>query len=300
MSTQRYISTSFWDDEWIRKLNPSERYIYLYLLTNPLTNIAGVYKTTMDRICFDTGYEPKVIETIFKRFSADRKAFFHNGYIIIPSWPKYQKADQRSKIRAGIEAIIKELPFEIIEFLKKIGYKYPINASKIPYAYDTNYSDSDSDSDSEFDSEFDLLCAKPDDPDIQQKGDEANHHEDITTTTTTTVESKKIIQGEPPIIQSEKHNGKSHLFHPPSLEEVTEYCNSRENGINPEQFIDYYESKGWIVGRTKMKDWRAAVRTWERNEIKQSRASPYRDEEAEKQRVKGLVDKYFRKEGVRE
>jgi len=38
----------------------------------------------------------------------------------------------------------------------------------------------------------------------------------------------------------------------------------RKNGINPSAFIDYYESQGWMVGRTKMKDWRAAIRTWER------------------------------------
>ena len=54
-------------------------------------------------------------------------------------------------------------------------------------------------------------------------------------------------------------------FKKPSLEEVKEYCLERNNGIDAEQFIDFYESKGWLVGKTKMKDWKACIRTWERN-----------------------------------
>ncbi len=54
-------------------------------------------------------------------------------------------------------------------------------------------------------------------------------------------------------------------FHPPTLKEVTDYCLERKNNINPEKFIDYYTANGWMVGRGRMKDWRAAVRNWERN-----------------------------------
>ena len=52
----------------------------------------------------------------------------------------------------------------------------------------------------------------------------------------------------------------------PSVEEVREYCQSRGNSIDPQRFVDHYNSNGWMVGRTKMKDWKAAVHTWERNE----------------------------------
>ena len=55
------------------------------------------------------------------------------------------------------------------------------------------------------------------------------------------------------------------IFRKPTFEEVSAYCLERNNGIDPEQFIDYYESKGWVVGKSKMKDWKACVRTWERN-----------------------------------
>lgn len=52
-------------------------------------------------------------------------------------------------------------------------------------------------------------------------------------------------------------------FAPPSMEDVAAYCKERGNGIDPQRFIDFYASKGWVVGKTRMKDWRAAIRTWE-------------------------------------
>ena len=53
------------------------------------------------------------------------------------------------------------------------------------------------------------------------------------------------------------------VFKPPTLEEVKEYCFERNNGIDAQQFIDFYSSKGWMIGKNRMKDWKAAVRTWE-------------------------------------
>ena len=57
----------------------------------------------------------------------------------------------------------------------------------------------------------------------------------------------------------------SSRFTPPTLEDVGAYCLERKNNVDPERFIDYYTSNGWLVGKTKMKDWKAAVRTWEKN-----------------------------------
>lgn len=55
-------------------------------------------------------------------------------------------------------------------------------------------------------------------------------------------------------------------FTPPTVKEVAAYCEERGNNISPEAFIDYYSSKGWMVGKNKMKDWKAAVRNWERRQ----------------------------------
>lgn len=62
----------------------------------------------------------------------------------------------------------------------------------------------------------------------------------------------------------EKLNKKK-VFEKPSVDEVRAYCEERKNNVDPEAFVDFYESKGWVVGKSAMKDWKAAVRTWERN-----------------------------------
>lgn len=54
-------------------------------------------------------------------------------------------------------------------------------------------------------------------------------------------------------------------FVPPTPEEVNTYCRERNNGIDGSEFCDFYTSKGWKVGKNPMKDWKAAVRTWERS-----------------------------------
>ena len=64
-------------------------------------------------------------------------------------------------------------------------------------------------------------------------------------------------------------------FKPPSVDEVRAYCRERKNMVDAEKFIDYYTSNGWKVGKNSMKDWKAAVRTWERNGY--SNATPKED-----------------------
>lgn len=74
-----------------------------------------------------------------------------------------------------------------------------------------------------------------------------------------------LTSGQPSI--DKKRIDKNRLYNigftKPTLEEVKNYCEERNNGINPEHFIDFYESKNWMIGKNKMKDWKAAIRTWE-------------------------------------
>ena len=57
-------------------------------------------------------------------------------------------------------------------------------------------------------------------------------------------------------------------FKKPDLLDIKNYCLERQNNVDAEAFIDFYESKDWKIGKNKMKDWRAAIRTWERRENK--------------------------------
>ena len=65
-------------------------------------------------------------------------------------------------------------------------------------------------------------------------------------------------------------------FKPPTVDEVEAYCQERMNNVDAEAFVDFYESKGWMVGKNKMKDWKAAVRTWEKG--KNSKQKPRQQE----------------------
>ena len=52
----------------------------------------------------------------------------------------------------------------------------------------------------------------------------------------------------------------------PTVEEISDYCQHRDNQVNAEKFFDFYSAKGWMIGKNKMKDWKAAVRTWEQKD----------------------------------
>ena len=58
---------------------------------------------------------------------------------------------------------------------------------------------------------------------------------------------------------------KAKRFMPPTLDQVQNYCTERLNNVDANKFIDHYTSNGWLVGKNKMKDWKAAVRTWEKS-----------------------------------
>ena len=58
------------------------------------------------------------------------------------------------------------------------------------------------------------------------------------------------------------------IFIKPTIDEIKTYCSERKNDVDPEKWLSHYESNGWMVGKNKMKDWKAAVRTWEKNDFK--------------------------------
>ena len=84
-------------------------------------------------------------------------------------------------------------------------------------------------------------------------------------------------------------------FQKPSLDEIRQYCISRGNKVDPEQFFNFYESKGWIIGKSPMKDWRAAVRTWEKREkeIPQRKRSPLTKNESVLEHNLKVMDQMF-------
>lgn len=96
-------------------------------------------------------------------------------------------------------------------------------------------------------------------------------------------------------IEKEKENSKakSTRFLPPTVEEVREYCKERNNNVDAERFVDFYSAKGWMVGKNKMKDWRACVRTWEQRD-KKEKPSEEIDENTKARREKyAELEKFY-------
>ena len=94
------------------------------------------------------------------------------------------------------------------------------------------------------------------------------------------IELEKEIKIEKEIDSSASTTTKRKRFEKPTLSEIEQYCIERNNHINAEQFYDYYESNGWKVGKNSMKDWKAAVRTWERSEYRKPNSKKNSKEDA--------------------
>lgn len=83
-----------------------------------------------------------------------------------------------------------------------------------------------------------------------------------------TVEDADMDAGMPQtrMYKNVKNVNNNKAFQKPTVEDVRSYCQERNNNVDPETFVDFYESKNWMIGKNKMKDWKAAVRTWERSD----------------------------------
>lgn len=73
-------------------------------------------------------------------------------------------------------------------------------------------------------------------------------------------------------------------FTAPTVEKVAEYCRERNNGVDPQRFVDFYEAKGWRIGSNPMKDWKAAVRTWEQRDSNPGKAKTVSAQQYEQRR----------------
>ena len=243
MSTQRYISTSFWDDEWVHKLDPSEKLMYMYLMTNPLTNIAGVYKLSENRIGYDTGFNENTIRHIMEKFEKAGKAFRNGEYVSLPSWPKHQKWQTKESIKSGIISILDDLDIEIIKWLVSTGYKFDMGFTHHPpiippsSPHQPTYYDSDSDTNSDSDSDTD----KKESPEIP------------------------AIPSKPKRVKKE--------FIPPTLEEVENYVIEKQLVINPKDFIAYYSIRDWHDSQDKQVcNWKNRILDWHGRELKKNPA----------------------------
>lgn len=110
---KRMIDTRLWRDGYVSDLDPSEKLHWLYLLTNPDTNLCGIYELPIRQQCFDTGFDKDMLLKIYERFERDKKACYFDGWVILFNAIKYQNCEN-FKIRAGIDKELSKLPPKIM------------------------------------------------------------------------------------------------------------------------------------------------------------------------------------------
>ena len=114
---KRYINTIFWRDNYIANLDPSEKLLFLYLITNPDTNILGVYQIPMRQMSIDTGFDKEMVNKILSRFQKDNKVLYYDGWIAIKNFVKHQNY-KSPFIQTSIENEFENIPEEIKIWLK--------------------------------------------------------------------------------------------------------------------------------------------------------------------------------------
>lgn len=216
MAVYRNIQISFWTDAKVAdEFTPEDKYFYLYLFTNPHTNLCGCYEISKKLVSWETGYSIDTVDRLIDRFVKDHKVIMFSKdtkELLLLNWYKYNWTASE-KFRKPLLKEIESIKCD--EFKKYLTNLYTGDTVSIPYPYGIDTTDTVSVSVNDIDTVID--------------------------------------------------KGKKHTFTKPTVEDVKAYCIERKNNVDPNKFIDYYESNGWMVGRNKMKDWKAAVRSWEKN-----------------------------------
>jgi hypothetical protein len=100
MSKLRSVSTSFWSDPFVEELTPSEKLLYLYLITNEKTNMLGIYEVSFRKISFETGLDIETLKKAFKSFETINKIKYKHNHVFLLNFLKHQKFNTNMKISA--------------------------------------------------------------------------------------------------------------------------------------------------------------------------------------------------------
>lgn len=140
MSKKRMIDTKFWTDDYVlNQLNPIDKLLYLYLITNPYTDISGVYELPIKLMSVETGIDIENIKNAcLPRLEQDGKIIYRFGWIAIKNFQKHQM--KNPKVEAGMKAGLEKAPKEIQEFMSNDTLLKPMDSlRKGPLNINTNY-----------------------------------------------------------------------------------------------------------------------------------------------------------------
>ncbi len=223
MSVKRYIDTSFWSDPFIQDLNPSEKYFYLYLITNPKSTIAGVFEISLRQMAFDTGYNQDTVKGLVQRFEDAGKLKYVDNYIILRNFIKNQLTND--SVLKGIRRELAQLPEKIRQTVDTLSTEWGESATYLNLNLNLNLN-----------SNLNLNLNPNRDRDINlNSNSNLNRDRDLN------------LNSSAPSISEIKEYMK--------LKCITSFT--------AEEFFSYYESNGWKVGNNPMNNWQASLEVWD-------------------------------------
>lgn len=233
MAEYRTIRMSFWNDPYIEELDPKVKLLYIYLFTSPYTNNVGVLEATRRKIAFETGLSTQDVDKGLEKLEQDGKVVCDSTFnlVFVVRFIKHQTSTS-PKLIEGMQKLAVSIPSEKIARTLCILY---------PQVFAVNLDGKDTVSIPYADGMYTLSIPS---------GEIGNWKLEI---------GKGNVEGDTDTVSHTRTT-----FLPPTIEQVEAYCNERNNFVDPQKFVDFYASKGWMVGKNKMRDWKAAVRTWEK------------------------------------
>lgn len=125
MAKSRMVDTRFWDDNYTSNLDPIEKLLFLYCLTNTHTNICWVYEIPLKSIASDTWIDKDMVLKIMTRFEKEWKIIYKDWWVAIRNFIKYQN-QWSPKVKAWIDKELEKVP-EWLNSLLQIPYTYPMD-----------------------------------------------------------------------------------------------------------------------------------------------------------------------------
>lgn len=145
MSKKTMFHTRFWEDNYVSDLDPIEKLLFIYALTNPRVSLCGIYEVAPKSVALDTGIDKEMLPKIFRRFEKDKKVVYLDGWMCVVNYPKYQNYN-KTTMATALEREISLIPKKILDSF--IGYGYPIHNLSI------GYRDKEQDKDKEREQEY--------------------------------------------------------------------------------------------------------------------------------------------------
>lgn len=116
MAKQRNVNTKFWSDNYISDLNPLDRYLFLYFLTNEHTNISGIYEVPLKTIAYETGLEIDMLKKMLSRLNP--KVVYIDGWVCVKNFQKHQSTKSLD-VQEGIKREMANIPLSVKDKLEK-------------------------------------------------------------------------------------------------------------------------------------------------------------------------------------